>query len=247
MDDRAYGLMAAAESRHWWWCGRRAILGRVLSDLFTKGVAPRGALYDLGCGVGANLEMLERFGPAVGYDGADTAVALAHSLGRTNVYKADLSLGEAALSDAQPPGGVVLLADVLEHLDDEGPALALAARLLVPGGILIATVPALPWLWGPPYEFNFDLRRYTRRALAAVIAPRFRIRRMTFFNSLLLGPIAAMRFASRLLRLPGVEEAKLPSRPVNALLRMIFSAEAPLVARADLPLGVSLLCVAQKP
>jgi SAM-dependent methyltransferase len=246
VDESAYRMMAAAERRHWWWCGRRAILGRVLSDLFAAGIAPRGTLYDLGCGVGANLELLARFGPAVGYERADAAVALAHSLGRTNVHAADLALGEEALPEPQPPGGVVLLADVLEHLDDDRPALALAARLLLPGGILLATVPALPWLWGPADDFNHHRRRYTRDSLVAAIEPRFRIRRVTYFNSLLLGPIAAVRLLSRVLRLPGAEEAKLPSRPVNALLRWIFAAEAPLLERTDLPIGVSLLCVAQK-
>ena len=247
MDELAYRMMAADERRHWWWCGRRAILGRMLDDLFASGVAPRGTLYDLGCGVGANLELLEQFGPAVGYEGADAAVALAHSLGRANVHKADLALGEAALADTPPPGGVVLFADVLEHLEDERPALALAARLLLPGGILIATVPALPALWGPADEFNHHRRRYTRRSLVAAIEPRFRIRRVTYFNSLLLGPIAAIRLLERVLRLPGAEEARLPSRPVNALLKRIFAAEAPLLQRTDLPIGVSLLCVAQKP
>ncbi|MGA2384867.1 MAG: methyltransferase domain-containing protein [Gemmatimonadales bacterium] len=247
MDESAYRMMAADERRHWWWCGRRAILGRVLNDLFAAGVAPRGTLYDLGCGVGANLGLLERFGPAVGYDSADAAVVLAHSLGRANVHKADLALGEEALPAEQPPGRVVLLADVLEHLNDERPALALAARLLLPGGILLATVPALPWLRGQADEFTHDRRRYTRGSLVAAIEPRFRIRRVTYFNSLLLGPIAAVRLLSRILRLPGAEEAKLPSRPVNALLKLIFEAEAPLLARADLPIGVSLLCVAEKP
>ena len=240
-------MMAADERRHWWWCGRRAILGRLLDDLFAAGVAPRGTLYDLGCGVGANLELLERFGPAVGYEGADAAVAFAHSLGRANVHTADLALGEEALADAQPPGGIVLFADVLEHLEDERPALALAARLLLPGGIVIATVPALPALWGPADDFNHHRRRYTRRSLVAAIEPRFRIRRVTYFNSLLLGPIAAVRLLSRVLHLPGAQEAKLPSRPVNALLKLIFATEAPLLQRIDLPIGVSLLCVAEKP
>ena len=247
MDELAYRMMAADERRHWWWCGRRAILGRVLTDLFAAGVAPRGPLYDLGCGVGANLELLARFGPAVGYEGADAAVAFAHSLGRTNVHKADLTQGEEALPAVQPPGAVVLLADVLEHLDDERPALALAARLLLPGGILLATVPALPRLWGPTDDFNHHRRRYTRDSLRAAIEPHFRIRRVTYFNSLLLAPIAAVRLLSRVLRRPGGEEAKLPPRPVNALLKLIFEAEAPLLERTDFPIGVSLLCVAQKP
>jgi SAM-dependent methyltransferase len=247
MDARAYEIMAQTADRHWWWSGRRAILRAVLRDLHARGALPPGALYDLGCGVGANLPVLREFGHAVGLDGSELAVRAAHHHGRGDVHLADLAHGVAALSGhAAGSAAVVLFADVLEHLDDEGPALALADHLLGPGGVLLVTVPALPALWGPSDEFNHHRRRYTRATLAGAIRRTFTVERLTYFNSLLFAPIAAARAVSRLARRPGHEEIGLPPAPVNALLRGIFSAEAALLTRTDLPLGVSLLCVARK-
>jgi hypothetical protein len=142
---------------------------------------------------------------------------------------------------------VVLLADVIEHLDDEDSDLALADRLLAPGGALVITVPALPALWGPSDEFNHHRRRYTRTTLSRAVRQRFAIERLTYFNFLLFAPIALARAASKLARRPGHEEIGLPPAPLNLALRELFSAEAGLLARGDLPVGVSLLCVARKP
>ena len=39
--------------------------------------------------------------------------------------------------------------DVLEHIDDDRGMLAEMHRVLAPGGTLLVTVPAFPFLWGP--------------------------------------------------------------------------------------------------
>ena len=247
MDAAAYEMMAQTEERHWWWSGRRAILGDELARLRREGALPPGVLYDLGCGVGSNLPVLARFGEAVGFDGSPLAVDAAHRLGRSGVRLADLSTGAAALPDVPSgSGALVLFADVLEHLQDEAPALALAQRLLAPGGVVVITVPALPALWGPSDVFNHHHRRYTKRTLADAVGATFVLVRLRYFNSLLLAPIAAARQLSKALGRPGREEIGLPPAPVNAALEAIFSAERHLLAHTSLPLGVSLLCVARR-
>lgn len=247
MDAAAYEMMARNEDRHWWWSGRRAILTTLLEDLRAKGALPEGVLYDLGCGVGSNLPVLARFGEAVGLDGSPLAVEAAHRLGRTGVRYADLARGIESIADIPPASGAaVLMADVLEHLDDEVPALDVARHLLKPGGVFIATVPAFPMLWGPSDEFNHHRRRYTRGTLGAAVSKVFRVERMSYFNSALFPGVAVARALSRRLKRPGAEEIALPPAPVNAALTRLFSAERHLLARADLPFGVSLLCVARR-
>lgn len=246
MDARAYEMMAQSEERHWWWSGRRVILRSVLRDLYARGLPP-GRLYDLGCGVGSNLGVLGEFGEALGVDGSELAVRAARARGRNNVEFANLAAGRSAL-DAYPAGSgaVVLLADVLEHLDDEYDALAMAERLLAPGGALVITVPAFPFLWSASDEFNHHRRRYTRATLARAVRPLFELERLSYFNFWLFGPIAIARVLSTLARRPGHEEIGLPPAPINHLLRGILSSESALLARTDLPFGVSLLCVARK-
>lgn len=246
MDARALEHMADVEDRHWWWSGRRAILGDVVDALVAKGL-PQGVFYDLGCGVGSNLSVLSRHGAVIGVDGSSQLVDAAHARGRSAVRHADLEADGDALS-VYPAGSaaLVLMADVLEHLDDESTALRQVSRLLAPGGVFVATVPALPTLWSPTDEWNHHRRRYTRSTLRAAVAPHLAIERLTYFNSVLLAPIALGRAVAKLAGRPGGEEVALPPAPVNALLGAVFGAERHLLARRDLPLGVSLLCVARK-
>ena len=145
---------------------------------------PQGTLYDLGCGVGANLPVLEKFGPTVGVDMSQDAVAFCHERGHANVVRADLD----HLQGLEPgSGSVVVLADVIEHLDDEHPCLAAAHRALAPNGALIVTVPAYQFLWSPADDLSHHKRRYTATSLRRVLEPLFAIEHVTYFNTLLFG------------------------------------------------------------
>ena len=72
MERAAYRLMAAHEDRHWWFAGRRAVIGALL-DRMDLPADP--SIVEAGCGTGGNLDMLgqrgvvrafEPFGEAVG-------------------------------------------------------------------------------------------------------------------------------------------------------------------------------------
>jgi SAM-dependent methyltransferase len=141
----------------------------------------------------------------------------------------------------------VILADVIEHLDDEQPCLQAAYRALAPGGALIVTVPAYMFLWGPADEINHHKRRYTAARLRRVIEPAFRIEHLTYFNTLLFGVIVAGRIAERVLKRGGDDTAKVPPAPLNTALETVFRAESSVVPRFRLPFGNSVLCVARKP
>ena len=103
MEQHTYGIMDEVEGSHWWFVGRRAILEsflrqiaeRLSSPPYKKGVdaalGGRGGSFspndkaidgnsntlrilDVGCGTGANLEMLAHFGAAEGVDVSDDAL-----------------------------------------------------------------------------------------------------------------------------------------------------------------------------
>ena len=70
MQQHTYSIMHRVEETHWWFVGRRKIiesfLKRVCAEL--KSTSRNGSLniLDVGCGTGANLEMLSQFGQAEG-------------------------------------------------------------------------------------------------------------------------------------------------------------------------------------
>jgi len=242
VDSNYYARLDSVQEQHWWYAARRTILECVLQRVIEQGV-PEGKLYDLGCGVGANLPVLEKFGPTIGIDVAPEAIDFCRRRGRTNVALANLNLLQGIADNS---GSVAMLADVVEHLDDELPCLQAAHRALAPGGALVVTVPAYMFLWGPSDVINHHKRRYTAARLRQLIEPLFEIEHLTYFNTLLFGLVAAGRFGEILLRRRGDDMAKLPPAFVNSVLESIFRVEASVVPRRHLPFGVSLLCVARK-
>ena len=242
MDRDYYTTLASVQKDHWWYTARRTILTKVLERVTGEGL-PSGKLYDLGCGVGANLPVLEKFGSTVGVDFSAEAVSFCHEQGHPSARQANLDSLEG-LEDGS--GSVVVLADVIEHLDDERLCLAAAHRALASGGALIVTVPAYMFLWGPSDEIAHHRRRYTESSLRAVIEPLFQIEHVSYFNTLLFGMIAAGRFVERVFKRGGGDGAGIPPKAVNSLLREIFATEALAVTRARVPFGVSILCIARK-
>ena len=63
------------------------------------------------------------------------------------------------------PFDLVLLCDVLEHVDDDAAALENIHGFLKPAGTLLLTVPAHPFLWSDFDEAAGHRRRYTRSEL----------------------------------------------------------------------------------
>jgi SAM-dependent methyltransferase len=138
---------------------------------------------------------------------------------------------------------LIVLLDVLEHIEDDRGSLRVLREKLAPGGMMVVTVPASPWMWSAHDVAHHHKRRYTARTLRAVFdAAGLRVRHMSHFNTLLYPLIAAARIVGRLRHREGSDEA-MPSPLVNGLLRHVFAAERHWVTRGALPFGVSLLAV----
>ena len=124
-------------------------------------------------------------------------------------------------------------------------------RVLKPSGWLLLSVPALRLLWGRQDVLSEHRRRYRRRELRdRVSAAGFEVKRLTYFNTLLFPPILVVRLLMRPLLgrtvRNGRSDFSFPLPPgLNGLLHRLFAAEAGWLVRHDLPIGVSLLCLAR--
>lgn len=234
--------LAEIEEWHFWFSGRRRMVVRLL-DRHLPAVDPRRVL-DLGCGMGSMLDALARRAPVVvGLDGRREGL----SARRRHDPRSRLVQGDGVgLPFTDGAFDIVIALDVLEHADDRR-LLAEARRVLADGGLLIATVPALPRLWSHRDDAAGHLRRYTARHLREVMAAeRFTIRDVRYFQSLLLPLVAITRWAGR--RGPAARDLEdRPARLVNGILSAVTRLELALGRAVRWPLGSSLAAVGQKP
>ncbi|MEO7365177.1 MAG: class I SAM-dependent methyltransferase [Sphingomicrobium sp.] len=238
MDAQVYLRMAELDDHHWWFVARREILRSLIKR---KIQLPKDArILEIGCGTGHNLGMLGEFGALEATELDSGARALASSrLGRPVAAAAlpDLSMFPAGSFD------LIALLDVLEHVEQDGPALAAIRQRLTVGGSLLVTVPANRWMWTAHDAAHHHHRRYTKRGLReAAVSAGFRIELLSHFNTLLFPPIAAARLTGKLLGRESADDS-IPPRPINGLLRRIFGSEALLVGRTPMPFGVSLVAI----
>lgn len=246
MEEKLYEALHESQQVHWWYVARRTIFDALLSGLSAAQELPEGRIYDLGCGVGANLKMLRRHGEVVGVDGSQSAVDFCHSRGLSEVRQLDLSrLCDLPKGDAR----TVLLTDVLEHLEDERSCLDGIYRLLAPGGVALLTVPAFAWLWGPSDVASHHLRRYTKTQLLERVGANFEVSYCTYFNCLLFPLVSVGRIVEAMSsKQDGTRYASVPRAPLNAALTATFSLESKWLAQERyFPFGSSLLLILRRP
>ena len=78
MEPSEYEIMFQVEDRHWWYAGMRRITQTILDRHL--GAGPR-AIRDAGCGTGANLVYLARYGASTGLDMSPVALGFCRRRG----------------------------------------------------------------------------------------------------------------------------------------------------------------------
>ncbi|WP_294260634.1 class I SAM-dependent methyltransferase [uncultured Sphingomonas sp.] len=241
MDRIVYDRMAAHDTTHWWYRARREIL----ADYLTREASlPKAArILEIGCGTGHNLPMLAGFGEvdAIEIDPAARGFA-AERLGK--------AVGDAPLPSLTgvERGAYDLIAvlDVVEHVEDDVGALRGMAEVLKPGGAILITVPAHPWMWSAHDTVNHHHRRYSKRTLdKAIRNAGLRHNGLRYFNSLLFPVAVAARVAGKLTGKDDSDDSP-PAAPVNKALEAVFRLERHLVGRVPLPPGLSIITLVRK-
>jgi len=239
---------ARAEARHFWFRGFRYFVAPLLEQA-THGLSD-ARLLDCGCGTGRNLELLDRYGRAYGFDMSPSGVAFGRRAGRTRLARASV----AAIPFSDNSFDVVTSFDVLYSLDDatERTAVSEMHRVARPGGYLIVNVAAMESLRGDHSVLSHEVRRYSRESLERLLARAgFSTVRITYTNASLFLPMVVMRARQRRRGLAVESEAQheilVPWAPVNLFLTGVLRVESWWLRVGSSPFGSSLLCLARKP
>lgn len=246
MNTAEFDRMFAVEETHWWYRGRRALV-RAALDRYGAGGGD-AAILDVACATGMSFRFLADYGSIRGIDISSETIRLCGERGIDRIVQADAM----ALPFRDASYDVVLALDAFEHFEDDVAAMAEVFRVLRPGGLLVATVPAFMALWSPHDEAYHHVRRYRRPQLRGRLeSVGFATERMSYSSMCLFLPVWALR-RLRALRPKPAEEATsdfavpMPA-PAEWLAGAITAAEVALERCVDLPFGVSLYGVLRKP
>ena len=236
MEDWTYQEHYDMEDRHWWFRSRRRVIWALIHRAHPP-ASPR--ILDAGCGTGRNLMDFQKLGPAEGVDLSTEAIEFCVRRGLHGVREAPIE--QLPYEDGR--FDLLFATDVIEHLPEEGPALAELRRVGRPDARLLVTVPAYNWLWSQHDTSWHHYRRYTRPTLRAALAAQgWKPTVETYFYSAILPPVAVVRTLQRL-RTNGNGKSDLHLAPgaLDRWLELPVKGEAELIKRGySLPAGVSL-------
>jgi SAM-dependent methyltransferase len=241
MQAHHYPILYQVEEAHWWYLGRRRIIQSLVEKISRTLNNPR--ILDVGCGTGANLKMLARFGRAEGVDISPQAVEFCRERGLDSV-----KLGAAEeLPYENDSFDLVTALDVIEHLDDDVAGLREIRRVLRPDGRLLLFVPAFMFLWGVQDDVSNHRRRYTLPSLLkAVEAAGFSVEWSSYANISFFLPVLVVRSVMRWLGLRAATEYGINISVMNGPFSELFAAERFVLNGGRLPFGVSAVCIARR-
>jgi len=244
MQQHTYAIMDEAEGSHWWFVGRRAILEGFLKQIIQnpKSKIQNPKILDVGCGTGANLQMLAHFGEAEGVDISEDALEFCRRKG----LKVQKGLAETLPFDEETYNVVTAL-DVIEHLDDDIAGLKEMFRVLKTGGKALIFVPAFMWLWGVQDDVSNHRIRYTKKQIVERLETAgFTVVRATYANWTFFAPILAGRTLMRLTGIRPESENNVNVPALNGVFGKLFGAERIWLKNFNFPFGVSIVIIAKK-
>ena len=243
MQPHTYSIMYEVEEHHWWFVGRRRIIEKFVATACREIGKLKPRILDVGCGTGANLQMLAKYGEAEGVDISVEALEFCRARGLAKVKQG----AAESLPYENASFDLVTALDVVEHLNDDVAGLKEMLRVLRPRGRALLFVPAFMFLWGVQDDISHHRRRYTAKQIAGrMSAAGLRVERVTYANLTFFLPILIGRSLMRLTGVRPSSENNINIGMFNRLLGHVFGGEGWWLQRLSFPFGVSIVCVARR-
>lgn len=223
------------------WVKRRF---EVLRKLLGKDFRCTGPVAEVGCGHGlVQSQFRNAYGVTVdGYELNEFALSKSVAIDQPR-YIYDIHERKEELKEKY---GLIIMFDVIEHIEDEKGFLDAVLFHLAPGGLLAVNVPALEWLRSRYDDEQGHYRRYTLRQLEELETKCGLSRITSTYWSIPMVPILLLRKA--ILKFQKGERAIVktgfapPSSLVNSILYWLSALEF-LPQRF---IGTSAMCVFKK-
>lgn len=235
-EERAIGGDPAS---HWYYISK----GRAIRSLI--GETHHARVLDVGAGSGVFSRQLT----AVGL--ADRATCVDPNYTDAQTKSASTSRVSYVRQVRETDASLVLMIDVIEHVDDDVALVSDYARMAPDGATFVISVPAFNFLWSSHDDFLDHRRRYTLETLEkTVVAAGLKPLTLRYFFGALFPAVAALRLADRAMK--GEKEASasaLRAAPkwLNRSLVAIHDLERAALFPFNKVAGVTAFCLAEKP
>lgn len=232
MDVKEEQLLGGAVGQHWYYRSKQLALDSLLRRVAYSSV------LDIGAGSAVFSKHLLQNGA-----GSALCVDPAYPFEREESY-----CGKRIryVRDVEPCGAdLVLLMDVLEHVDDDVGLVRASMRGASPGAFAVISVPAFPSLFSAHDRFLEHKRRYRMASLESVVrAAGLKVVCARYFFAMILPLVATLRLLEK--RGPAKSSLVPHSRPLNDLITLAHRVELPFF-RFNRIGGLSVFCLARAP
>ena len=246
MDERIELRQMEVEPSHWWYCGKRGLIDSLFKRSIKRNYSSLKVL-EIGCSAGRNLSIFSETNEKYGIDISKRAIRIGKALGFGKLICGDAR----CIPFKDEEFDLVIVLDILEHIENDNRCLLEIHRVLEKQGKLIVTVPALHSLWSIQDKLLNHHRRYEESELVEKLrSAGFQIEISSYWNFILFLPTF---YAKKKINRRGNKDSSLdylnvPIRPLNLLLTGILYFENYLIAhRFRMPIGVSIVCIGTKP
>ena len=230
---------------HWWWRARRAVIERAVRRLAVN--SPLDNILDIGCGDGLFFHFLEQFGNVRGIESDSRIVSDPTWNQQIEITNFDESYS------CEERFNLILMLDVLEHIEDDRGAVRKLFELLAPGGHVVLTVPAISSLWSQHDVVNGHFRRYLLKKLVDLLESEgLTVVKKRYLFSWAVLPMFVRRClhpAQSTIEESGYGTEAIASGqgPLSRLALCLSRAEHKLGDYVSPPIGTSCMIVAQRP
>ena len=236
MNNKTFSRQIKNQEKHWWFQARKKIIDQIISNL---NLEKKNNILDFGAGSGVNLDMLEKYG--------QVDVHEKNKLARTTIKKKNKKIKNlySTLKIKKNFYDLILLADVIEHVEKPKKLLKCLKKFLKKDGRILITVPAYQFLFSTKDEVLGHYRRYDKKRLKNELNG-FKIENISYFNTFLCMPIIIATLLNKFLKRDYIKQVETtPNFILNKLCYLIFATEKYFIKYFNLPFGISIYVLAK--
>ena len=230
MNNKTFLRQITNQENHWWFQARKKIIDQIISNAKFK---KKNNILDFGSGSGVNLDILRKYGQVDIHEKNKFARSIIKKNKKVrNVYY-NLKLKKNFYD-------LILLADVIEHVERPKILLSHLKKSLKKDGQILMTVPAYQFLFNKKDKVLGHYRRYNINSLKDELS-NFKIEKISYFNTFLCLPIMIITLMNKLFKRDYIKKVETtPNFILNNILYSIFKLEKNFLKYFNFPFGISI-------